>query len=413
MDYLHLYVEKFDEYERFLLLDFVSDEEFRTFTKQLDYPTPDQQNTASMLRFEQIPFNKNYYPKEGSVYRIPICVFKNFRMNYSYDYNNVDDSPVIRFTYTYNPEDTNQTERDQALKQLFHEEASAKQFVYKVQGNWAGPPCGAESLQQDIEVIVKQVGQGSWNIIRSLDKCKVVFDIGCSIYYSINECMTLLGTAPFKDHPSLIISHWDIDHYSLLTVTSDADLNQICCAFVPEECISRTSKVVAKRLESNCRYLCAIKSISSRKVNRRVSLNVIYNDARYILFSGEQAKNKNLSGLALIIYNGRSCIFLSADHSYQQVFEDMENALYSAPTAVIQKCAVLGENYICHLVVPHHGGEAGKNDGKFSLGIPGKAIISTGKNSYGHPFNEVRKKICDMGFEWVRTDYSGDVRITL
>lgn len=69
--------------------------------------------------------------------------------------------------------------------------------------------------------------------------------------------------------------------------------------------------------------------------------------------------------------------------------------------------------FMCHLVVPHHGGKAGKINAKLTIGVPGKAVVSTEANCYGHPFNEVCKKICHMGFTWLRTDYLGNVELHL
>lgn len=77
--YVHLYVEKFDSYEKILLLDFVL-EEFSSFVHQLDYLIYNQQSTAFMILFEKLPVDPKCYPKEGSVYRIPISIFLTCRL---------------------------------------------------------------------------------------------------------------------------------------------------------------------------------------------------------------------------------------------------------------------------------------------------------------------------------------------
>jgi len=80
------------------------------------------------------------------------------------------------------------------------------------------------------------------------------------------------------------------------------------------------------------------------------------------------------------------------------------------------------------LKVPHHGSKTGMTDvflqkispeirhtaGSFSgLDIQRPvAIISVGKNSYGHPAPEVLEKLAQAGFQALRTDTGGDIEVT-
>ena len=49
--------------------------------------------------------------------------------------------------------------------------------------------------------------------------CDTVFDCGASIFYSRNYCRNLIdnnsGLPRRHIRTSLIISHWDVDHYNL------------------------------------------------------------------------------------------------------------------------------------------------------------------------------------------------------
>lgn len=405
--YIHLYVEKFDTVEKFMLLDFATEDEFLSFAESFDYQDSNNQTFTSTLLFEQVTFSGKVYPKEGAVYRVALSSLLGLQWDYNFKHQ--DYVPMVAFKYTNEP--FNQT---LDLSQLFLQEVSAYPFTYKINGSWEGTPCGAEQLTQNIELVVKQVGQGSWNEIRSQGKCKIIFDIGCSIFYSYTICKNLLGNDPFRDRPSLIISHWDVDHYNLLTVATDEDLQNICCVFVPASCVSLTSKKVAARLEANCNYLCSIETVPTRKIKRQVSLHVKYKGVQYILFVGETSKDKNLSGLALIVWNNTGCVFLCADHSYRQIFRDMNAVFLDTTQTLNSKKDLLEMQSICHIVVPHHGGNAGKIEKSYSLSSPGQAIVSTGKNNYGHPLEYVRAAICNMGFKWIRVDYSkGDIKITL
>lgn len=77
--------------------------------------------------------------------------------------------------------------------------------------------------------------------------------------------------------------------------------------------------------------------------------------------------------------------------------------------------------------VPHHGSKTGLADSflqKISLArrpllrqdfVPSQkqplAVISVGKNSYGHPTSEIIQKLESAGFQVLRTDQSGDIEV--
>jgi competence protein ComEC len=75
------------------------------------------------------------------------------------------------------------------------------------------------------------------------------------------------------------------------------------------------------------------------------------------------------------------------------------------------------------LKVPHHGSKSGMTDG--FLCIVGRchlakqgdtlkkplAVLSVGKNSYGHPAPEIVQKLESSGFQVLRTDQAGDIEV--
>lgn len=63
------------------------------------------------------------------------------------------------------------------------------------------------------------------------------------------------------------------------------------------------------------------------------------------------------------------------------------------------------------LKVPHHGSRTSSSTG-FLLAIhPSLAVISVGKNSYGHPRPEIIKRMKSLGIEVKRTDQYGTVEV--
>lgn len=398
--HIHLYVEKYDKYEQFLLLDFVDKKEFGFFCQSLDFPVQYLDNEKTMLSFENVSFKKAH-PREGLIYRIPIEYFAS--LSRERPNNDEPSSAVVVFRFILN------SEQNFLLSAMFGRPVSEKRFVHIVseKGDWNGPPCGAENLNSNIKVKVKKVGQGSWNEIYSDDICKIVFDIGSSILASENDCRALLkGNLALSDRPTLFISHWDIDHYNLLMYVSNKEISNLCCVFVPSECISLTSKNIVQRLEDHCTYLRPIKPFTNRLVKRKTSLRPLYSGKHYVLMGGEFSRNKNLSGLALIVWYSDGCAFLCADHSYYQVYENMKKAYHEYAKGLIAKSAILGITQKVNIVVPHHGGDGGKIESRYNINYPGQGVVSTGINKYGHPKDDVRAHFCKMGFIWSRLDHS-------
>lgn len=63
------------------------------------------------------------------------------------------------------------------------------------------------------------------------------------------------------------------------------------------------------------------------------------------------------------------------------------------------------------LKVPHHGSKTGMNDYFLSQSDPELAIISVGKNSYGHPTSFSLDLLSKYGIKILRTDRDGEVRL--
>ncbi len=64
------------------------------------------------------------------------------------------------------------------------------------------------------------------------------------------------------------------------------------------------------------------------------------------------------------------------------------------------------------LKVPHHGSKTGMTDGFLQwLGPIKLAVISVGRNTYGHPAKEIITRLENIGAQVLRTDEQGDVEV--
>ncbi|MBI4999737.1 MBL fold metallo-hydrolase [Candidatus Gottesmanbacteria bacterium] len=63
------------------------------------------------------------------------------------------------------------------------------------------------------------------------------------------------------------------------------------------------------------------------------------------------------------------------------------------------------------LKVPHHGSKTSLLESFLEAIKPQLAIISVGKNSYGHPAEEILRALRDLGVKTLRTDKDGEIEI--
>jgi competence protein ComEC len=69
------------------------------------------------------------------------------------------------------------------------------------------------------------------------------------------------------------------------------------------------------------------------------------------------------------------------------------------------------DNGIEAVKVPHHGSRVEFDPQWWAQAGPELAVISVGKNSYGHPAGEVIKVLSDLGIKILRTDNEGDIEL--
>lgn len=71
----------------------------------------------------------------------------------------------------------------------------------------------------------------------------------------------------------------------------------------------------------------------------------------------------------------------------------------------------LADRSIEVLKVPHHGSKSGMSKDYLDWLKPQLAVISVGRNTYGHPSKEMLSLLADKGLRLLRTDIAGDIEI--
>jgi beta-lactamase superfamily II metal-dependent hydrolase len=391
---IRVIVEKYSIVDRLILLDFISEIEFRSFCSIINQDIIPS-DKRSMLLIENVIFSPDNTPREGKLY-----IFSEKDIGFfnwerepnellgEYD-PNLGSSDIIAF-------------RADNINKMINFFTNPLKNIPNLFLNDMGnifdevelfPFCGIRNLcNENISVIIRNVGQGNWNEIYDIEGCKIIYDIGASIRYTNIQVKNLVNNSnAFSYNPSLLISHWDIDHYRGVFQLDENQIGNICCVYAPAKIPNLTTVNAINKLRNLNVPLYFIPEQMNRKVPRRISLEKIISDNCIALFRGESSSDRNKSGLVLSIWQKTESIILAGDHYYYQIFEDVATEL---PL-----------NVRINIVTPHHGGKAGSlnkfRKGRVKANI---AVTSTGDNSYGHPFAENERHLKRIGFYWVQTD---------
>lgn len=394
----HLYIEKYSRYEQELLLDFVKEDEFLYFRNRGDYApymhlSEKRYEPTMLLIHGCVPMRKM---SEGAMLTVNmdrLLSWRNEIRGYDYYLEGQDpDRPAVVYLETNDGEGFAELidDTDSSVSSYIR-----KEFVHRFKSSGGLGPCALKFMGAEFELRIWNVGQGNTNSISDRDNL-TLFDFGASVYYSQSWMENIIKNHEFlykdKNLFSLIISHWDVDHYNLLCAVDDSFLKRICCAFFPQDIITLTAKQVATRLSTFCKHYVVI-SPAKRAGSGRCGIQVAYSGCRYSLFKGEKCKSLNRSGLLLALYGEKAVAMLTADHSNYQIWDKMYTSIK------IEKRKL-------HVVVPHHGGNCGKTAVR-AAASPGIAAISVGSNGYGHPLPKTLAAYRNADYHVKRTDQCG------
>lgn len=244
-----------------------------------------------------------------------------------------------------------------------------------------------------LKVVIKKVGQANWVEVCEDDKVRIVFDMGMPIDEKVDNVTTYLNNANYcKDKPIFILSHWHMDHYhALLALLPDLQ-NYFSQMYVPT--LPPVSKTV-KNLYNIIKQNFPACDIQLTKGKNEMALEKVDLPCEASLYKSEIMFSENYRSLGLIIKSASNYCVLTGDMSYKQIQKMLTT--HNLPN----------DGY---LVVPHHGGNAGKYvlQNQFK-----KGIISVGKsNKYGHPKCDIIKTLL-KNCENVQRTVFNDVTINL
>ncbi len=229
-----------------------------------------------------------------------------------------------------------------------------------------------------LHIIFCDVGQGDAAYIKFPDGRDMVVDggpndnvLGClgnSMPFWDRHIDMVLLTHPQKDHMQGLISileRYDVDYF----VRSD---------------IENTTEGYEKLLA-----LAAAKNIPVKYMTAGESITV---DNTVLRFLGPPAdmvsRELNEHSLVFVLDYGTFDALFTGDATFSESVEPVEV-----------------------LKVPHHGSKTGMNEAFLNRLKPTLAVISVGKNNYGHPAQEALNLLQTVGARVLRTDEEGDIEV--
>lgn len=244
------------------------------------------------------------------------------------------------------------------------------------------------SQDRQLRIYFYDVGQGDAIYIRSPENQDVVIDGGPD-----STILSKLGRdMPFYDRKIelIILTHPHSDHLSgLIDILSRYQVDQILCSDIDSD------SGAYKEWEN----LISEKRIS--KSEAKSGQQVFLGDAKIeILFSvnkNQKVSDLNDSSIVSRLIFGQTSVLLTGDAS-QNVEEK-----------ILKQESELNSNV---LKVGHHGSKYSSSVKFLEKVEPQYAVISVGKNKYGHPHKETLDKLSKINSKILRTDSDGDIKCT-
>lgn len=254
-------------------------------------------------------------------------------------------------------------------------------------------------LDNDLEVVFLDVGQGDCIYIRTPDEKHILIDGGGKSEnytgtFDVGEDVVV----PFLLKNGVgrldlvVMSHVHDDHIGGLIAVLENIPVKVFMEYPPGEKSDNYRRLKELVLEKGIKNMYAYSGLSY-KVGKDVRLDVVYPDAE-----GKQPEALFDRG-----DNNRSLVFLLRYRDAAVLFTgDIE--------ADVEKYLTMNWNLpIDILKVAHHGSNTSSTNEWLEVLKPKLAVIQVGKNAFGHPHPDVMQRLEDKGTKVLRNDRHGAV----
>ena len=234
-----------------------------------------------------------------------------------------------------------------------------------------------------VELRVWDVGQGNFNEVIAGNKPYVIFDAGTEVDDNSQSFVTYRHRLEQElnkvNCPLFVLSHWHTDHYSLLFALNTIYLNRIKSYVFPSYVKSLSVFLfVAKLYFMGANVNMVVLPTNKSWIKQPINGNLILHANKYV------SSSVNNSGLTLFVKGPVNNVMLPGDCRYMLAERQTKDAITKP----------MNGGQIHYLLVPHHGGLAGKVSYSVRNARVVEGIISVGANNkHKHPNSIVLSKI--------------------
>jgi competence protein ComEC len=241
-----------------------------------------------------------------------------------------------------------------------------------------------------LEVVFFNVGQGDAIFIETPQKHQILIDGGPGSV--ILE--RLAKEMPFYDRSLdlVILTHPEADHMlGLIEVLKRYQVEYVLWTGIARD--TPEYKEWKRALENEKADIRIAQAGQTIKIAKDIYLNILRPRDR---LEGEFLKNSNNTSIVSRLVFKNSSFLFTGDIS-EKVEEDLVASNFQIKSNILK--------------VAHHGSKTSSSDYFLEAVSPGIAVIQVGKNSYGHPTEEVLSRLRKIGIKIFRTDKEGDIKI--
>lgn len=255
-------------------------------------------------------------------------------------------------------------------------------------------------------VIFFNVGQGDSALIQFGNGQKMLVDCGPD-----KKILSKLGEyLPFYDRriDYLLITHFDLDHYGgCLDVVKRYEVGTVI-----ENGVTKEGDGYWREWDKRSKE----KGIRSKVVSKHEAWNIASTTLEFFSpddalgLSDKDKEGNNLSIVFKLTHGSDSYLFTGdaetpLEHAFIQKY-CVNHQILNLKSSIINPCPSLHARY---LKVGHHGSDSSSGDDFISVVAPQSAIISVGKNTFGHPSLRVLRHLERAEVNIWRTDEKNDI----
>lgn len=237
-----------------------------------------------------------------------------------------------------------------------------------------------------LEVSFFDVGQGDSIFIQTPQKHQVLIDGGPS-YTKVLEGLSSQMPLGDKEIDLIILSHPESDHMTgLLSVLENYKVDNVLWTGIEKEGEKFESwKRMIKEEGAHIYYA----NQGDKVIMNDIVMEVVH---PFSSLEGEKKDDSNDSSVVVKMLYGDSSFLFTGDISSKT-----EKLINDVDVDVLK--------------IPHHGSKYSTSNNLLSKTSPLIAVIQVGKNSYGHPTEEVLTRISNFGIKVLRNDTNGNIKI--